>query len=133
MTEAPLTHADLRQFTGDLERYRHTLNRRVIYTPGVRYLAEKAGAYWLIDEIALALASRPLQRLMARDERAREMLFWTLVVGPDESAILIASVDSGEPPVVRKRIGWTDFPLERIDIWSGFDGQHWTLYLPSEH
>ena len=51
MEKKPITHEDLRQFTGDLERYR-TPNRSVIYTPGIAYLAEHAGAYWLIDAIA---------------------------------------------------------------------------------
>ncbi|MEE9311985.1 MAG: hypothetical protein V3V10_06170 [Planctomycetota bacterium] len=36
---------ELRQFTGDLERFRHRINRRVIYTPGVQHLAERTGAY----------------------------------------------------------------------------------------
>ena len=27
---------------GDLERWRHSLNRRVIYTPGVRFVADRA-------------------------------------------------------------------------------------------
>src|SRR5262249_19021920 len=53
----PLTHADLQHFTGDLERFRHPLARKVIYTPGVQFLAERGHAYWLIDEIALAIAS----------------------------------------------------------------------------
>ncbi|MEL7089572.1 MAG: DUF6876 family protein [Planctomycetota bacterium] len=44
--------ADLRRFTGDDIRYRHELNPSVIYTPGVRYLAEQGQAYWLIDAIA---------------------------------------------------------------------------------
>jgi hypothetical protein len=39
--------SNLAQFTGDLERYRHYFNRKLIYTPGVQYLAESAGAYWL--------------------------------------------------------------------------------------
>jgi len=24
------------------------------------------------------------------------------------------------------------FPLPLIGIWAGFDGEHWTLYLPSK-
>jgi hypothetical protein len=42
-----LTHAELKQFTGDLDRYQHSLNRRVIYTPGVQILAERGREYWL--------------------------------------------------------------------------------------
>ena len=128
-----LTQSDLNQFTGDLERFRHCINRRVIYTPGIQYLAEKAGAYWLIDEIAINLGSKSLQRKMALDPKAQELLFWNLQVNPDSSAILSAVGDADHPPIFKKRITWTDFPLESVNIWSGFDGIHWTLYLPSEH
>jgi len=37
-----LTPADLAHFTGTGEWYRHGLNRRMLYTDGVQYLAEKA-------------------------------------------------------------------------------------------
>jgi hypothetical protein len=52
MEKKPLTHQDLRQFTGDATRYRHWMNRRVIYTPGIKHLAGQAQAYWLVDAIA---------------------------------------------------------------------------------
>ena len=42
---------ELGQFTGDLQRYRHW-TRALIYTPGVKHLAERAEAYWLIDLVA---------------------------------------------------------------------------------
>ena len=44
----------LAQFTGSTNFYRHRLVREVLYTEGVEYLAETAGAYWLLDEIAFA-------------------------------------------------------------------------------
>jgi hypothetical protein len=54
MTNAKtLTHAELRQFTGTDHWYKHTLNRKVLFTDGVKYLADQAGAYWLLDEITL--------------------------------------------------------------------------------
>ena len=37
-----LTQTDLRRFTGDLERFRHPFVRSVIYTPGVKYIANVA-------------------------------------------------------------------------------------------
>ena len=54
MTKNPLT--ELQQFTGTEQWFRHGLNRKVLYTDGVQYVAEQAGAYWLVDEIALAQA-----------------------------------------------------------------------------
>ncbi len=128
-----LTHADLQQFTGDLERYRHSFNRRVIYTPGVQYLAEQAEAYWLIDAIASSFGSAPMRTATARDERLQSLQFWRLDVHADGTATLTARADSGVAPCITQQIPFTDFPLTEIDIWAGFDGEHWTLYLPSEH
>lgn len=127
------THNDLNQFTGDLERYRHAINRRVLYTPGVRFVAERGGAYWLIDEIAIALGSKILRQAADHDPRIADLHFWKLEVQSDRSARLLARVDSGERPFISRKISFTDFPLAYIDIWAGYDGTHWTLYLPSEH
>ena len=128
-----LTAAALRQFTGSLERIRHPINRRVLYSPGIAFLAEEGGAYWLIDEIALALGSTGLRRAIAADPRVGDFHVWTLTVASRGAALLSAAADSGERPFLTQIIPFTDFPLERIGIWAGFDGEHWTLYLPSEH
>ncbi len=134
MTNEPtLTHEELRQFTGDLERYRHGLNPRVIYTPGVRHVAERAGAYWLIDLIASHIASREMAAAVAKDERLGSLQFWRLDVAEDHSAVATCRADSGVEPAITQTIEFTDFPLESIDVWAGWDGAHWTLYLPSEH
>jgi hypothetical protein len=54
MNEEKFSEAALRQFTGSEHWYRHGLNRAVLYTDGAKYVADQGGAYWLIDEIALA-------------------------------------------------------------------------------
>jgi hypothetical protein len=41
----------LGQFIGSETFYRHPLFRKFVYTEGVQYLAEKAGAYWLLEYI----------------------------------------------------------------------------------
>ena len=133
MEKNVITHQDLSQFTGDLTRYRHWANRRVIYTPGIEYLAGHAQAYWLIDAIASYFGSQDMIRASLRDMRLSDMQFWRLDVQPDHSAILTARADSGEQPFIRQSIEYTDFPLEHVDIWAGYDGEYWTLYLPSEH
>ena len=128
-----LSHNDLLRFTGSLERYRHPFNRRVIYTPGVQFLAEKAGAYWLIDAIASYFGSSEMRKAMVEADRLSCLQFWRLEVAEDRSARLICRADSGEKPAITQEISFTDFPLGHIEIWSGFDGTWWTLYLPSEH
>ena len=73
-----LTKADLQQFTGTDHYYRHSINRHVLFTDGVKYLADKAGAYWLLDEIAL------IQRYDRR-VAVEEFQVWTLTVGTPTS------------------------------------------------
>lgn len=128
-----LTQHALSQFTGDLDRFQHALNRSVCYTPGVQFVAETGGAYWLIDAIASYLRPSYLKPIVERDPRVRDQQFWNLTVAADRSAVLEARADTGEEPFVRQEIEYTDFSLESIDIWAAYDGTHWTLYLPSEH
>jgi hypothetical protein len=123
----------LQHFTGDLDRYRHGINRQVIYTPGVQYLAEQAEAYWLIDAIASHIGSPAFRKGALQDPRIADLHFWKLKVLSDRSAVLAATADSGEPAFIQQLIEFTDFPLDEIDIWAGYDGRFWTLYLPSEH
>ena len=128
-----LTLDQLSQFTGDLIRYRHSLNHRVIYTPGVQFLAERGGAYWLIDVIASYLTPQCIEQAARADERIADMHFWRLDVAEDRTALVTARADTGCDPFVSQQIPFTDFPLEFVSVWAAFDGEHWVLYLPSEH
>ena len=124
---------ELAHFCGDLIRYRHPLNRQIIYTPGVRHLAEKGKAYWLIDAIASWIGSEPFQEAAAEDGRINAIHFWKFERYSDKPSILYAKADSPEEAFITQEIEFTDFPLSEISIWAAFDGDHWVLYLPSEH
>jgi hypothetical protein len=128
-----LTAADLDQFTGDVVRFRHPLNRQVIYTPGVKHVAEAGQAYWLIDAIASWIGSAEFQAAEQLDERISYMHFWTFERSWSKAGQLTARADSPDRPFIVQAIEFTDFPLPRIEIWAAYDGQFWTLYLPSEH
>ena len=52
---------DLSGFTGSERWYRHPLVTSLVYTDGVKYVAERAGAYWLIDKIVTAQLAAPHQ------------------------------------------------------------------------
>ena len=110
---------ELGRFTGDLERYRHW-TRRLIYTPGIQHLAEKAGAYWLIDLVA----SWQLKPEVSQED----FQVWKLVVRPDRTATAIATGD-GQGVLTSQDIPWTDFPLDEITVWL-IDR---TLLLPGEY
>lgn len=124
---------ELQCFTGDLERWRHPLCRKLIYTPGIKYVAERTGAFWLIDAIASWLPSPQFRSAIRRDSRISEIHFWKLAVADDRSAVLTVVADTGEEPLIRQEIEFTDFPLAEIDLYCAFDREHWTLMLPSEY
>jgi len=119
--ETKLTAADLKQFSGSETWYRHSINPRVLYTEGAQFLAERGGAYWLLDEIAII---QPYDKAVA----AEEFQVWKLKVGANRSATL--TCDDGNGNIVfTKQIPWTDFPLDEVTLWFANN----TIYLPSEH
>jgi hypothetical protein len=92
---------ELRQFTGTTQWFRHGLNRKVLYTEGVQYLAEQARAYWLVDEIALAQGH-------VAPVKATLFQVWDLTV--KNSAAALTCEDGNGNTVYSKQIEFTDFP-----------------------
>jgi len=117
-----LTAADLRQFTGSEQWYRHGINRSVLFTDGAKYVADTGGAYWLLDEIALA------QRYDKR-VAGEEFQFWKLAVNLDQHTGVLTCDDGNGNIVYSKPIPFTDFPLEEISLY--FTNN--TILLPSEY
>ena len=115
----------LSDFYGTEQYYKHPFTG-VLFTDGIRYMAESCGAFWLIDEIAFA------QRLpkIRNDDKLQEIQFWTLTV-KDKSAVLTCERDEGDV-AYRKTIDYTDFPLDEIKVWIEF-GEKPVMLLPSEH
>lgn len=115
-----LNQADLRQFTGTEHWYRHALMRSILFTDGAKYVADTAGAYWLLDEIAFAQTEQHIA--------AEKFQLWKLKVHPDQTAIL--TCENGNCDVVLTRpIGYTNFPLEEISFYF-IDN---VILLPSEY
>jgi len=121
MTTKTLSKSDLAQFTGSEICYRHEINRSVLYTDGVRHVAEHGGAYWLLDEIAII---QPHNAAIA----AEEFQLWKLAVHVDRSATL--TCDDGNGNIVfTKQIEHTDFPLDEITLYFANN----MIHLPSEY
>ena len=76
-----LNTADLVQFTGSENWYRHAINRAVLFTDGAKYVADQAGAYWLLDEIAII---QPHDKRVA----AEEFQVWKLAVNANQTGVL---------------------------------------------
>lgn len=110
-----ITAESLQQFTGTENWYKHAFGGS--YTDGVKYLAENAGAYWLLDAIFSYARKEPFQ-------------VWNLTLSPcgGSDAVLTMKEDSGAPEVVKQLIEYTDFPFN-VELWL-IDG---VLILPSEY
>lgn len=108
-------------FTGTENWYRHGLVRSVLFTDGAKYVADAGGAYWLLDEIALA-------QKFNEEVSGLEFQCWTLTVAEDKTACL--KCDDGNGQIAySKRIPFTDFPLPEVRFFV----ENNTILLPSEH
>ena len=87
--------SELSSFIGSESFYRHCLGR-LLYTDGVQYLAENAGAYWLINVVA----SYQHKRRVAREP----FQLWTLKVDDRKRAIVTIQSDSDQEPIITQRI-----------------------------
>jgi hypothetical protein len=117
---AKLSPADLSQFTGTENYYRHALNRNILFTDGAKFVADKAGAYWLLDEIAFA------QRY-DKDIARQPFQVWTLAVRPDCSATITVH-DGNHNPLYSRALEFTDFPVTEMTLWL----ENNIIFLPSE-
>ena len=112
-----LAKNELRQFTGTEQWYRHISG--YLYTDGVLFVAQEGCAFWLVDKILFTTrAKNDLQEFGA----------WKLEVIEDKSEILICE-DGNYRELYREKIEWTDFPLNKIELWF----ENGVLILPSEH
>ncbi|MGV0960071.1 MAG: DUF6876 family protein [Limnohabitans sp.] len=111
--------SNLSQFMGTEKYYRIT--PRHLLTDGTKYLAENAQCFWLMDAVASHLHKQ------FHDYFAVAKL---MVAGT--SAVL--TLDDGNGDVfARQKIEFTDFPLDQIKLYCGFDGEYWVIMLASEY
>jgi hypothetical protein len=107
--------------------------RRLIFTPGVKYVADNGGqhgAYWLLD----AIASYQPEPVIRNNPRLREFQVWILTVDLETHTAVLRMCDGDDPkPLVEQKIEHTDFDLAAITIWAEDNGDGMTLLLPSEH
>jgi len=109
---------ELLGFTGSTIVYRHW-SKFFVYTEGTKYLAEQAGAYWLIDAIA---SYQPQFQSVS-------FQVWDLLVQDNKQAVLTMQEDEGEPVLVRQPIQYTDFALNTVRLFV----VNKVLMLPGEY
>ncbi len=111
--------AELNQFTGSDTVYRHMLGIR--YTEGVKHLAERCGAYWLITAIGSHFATKRKIRIepflivrlevVHRGERSGPMARLTFHTDWDRSN------PRAYPSICTQRIEFTDMPLDLVELY----------------
>ncbi len=114
--------AELRQFIGTEQYYRYTGG--VVLTDGAKYLADRAGAYWLMDVVASWQAAKKVT--------CEHFQLWKLEVKEDHKATVTADDGNGKE-IVRQEIPFTDFPMRSAKLYLVNDGRYRVLMLPSEY
>lgn len=112
--------SQLSMFTGT-ERY-YRINRKCLLTDGTKYLAEEAGAFWLMDAAACYLL-----------ELGTDDWFVQIVLDVTGSKAVLTLEDGNGRVRARQEIPYTDFPIPQQTLYACWDGEHWVLMLPSEY
>jgi hypothetical protein len=117
--DAEAIRAELARFTGSAILYYHWMGLH--YTEGVRHLAERCAAYWLIELLGCFLPD------VRRDRKCRDFCVWRLRVRPGCEADLTCDDGDGRV-IVRLHLSFTDFPLPEATLYL----EYGTLMLPRE-
>jgi hypothetical protein len=116
---------DLAYYSGTDNYYKHSLN--IVYTDGVKYVAEETGAYWLID----AIASYETQKFRQSEQFQVWRLLPTHTDKCPNKAVLICE-DGNDGELKRQTIPFTDFPFDALP-GPTFYFTNDVLMLPSEY
>ena len=119
---------------GTDERYTSFMFPKMLFTEGMRVVAEKAGAFWLVELIGLRMA--PLYAAAWLEGKASIGVVKLQVDGGKAEVVLTLQDD--EPPAFSESISPTTFPEGEWLFFLGTDPVGpdeyvSTLYLPSEH
>jgi len=136
MTQTKLTpdqiEAQLPLFTGTENWYKFNfLYPKALLTDGAKFLADNAGAYWLME----AIASH--QKGIRNTGKDASFQVWTLTVHADRSCSLGCDDGNGHK-LASQEIPYTDFPLSTIKLYAIYEGDpapstDLILLLPSEY
>ena len=107
-------------FTGTV--HYHRLNRNCLLTDGAKYLAEGAGAFWLMDAAASYLL-----------ELGTADWFVQVVLKVTGSSAVLTLEDGNGGIRARHEIPYTDFPIPHYSLYACWNGSDWVLMLPSEY
>lgn len=117
---------ELFQYHCSEQYFLHPFYTGVTYTEGVKALAEKAEAYWLLDY---------LFSYKTVVENSGDRFFPVFLEKTNDGGMIIQIGDSENPIQHKDKIPFTDFPLDNFKLFWAYNGGSlgWTLLLPSEY
>ena len=121
MSKAVQLEEELKQFIGTGHYYRVRPN--LMATDGVKYLAEKAECFWLLDVY--------WSHLLGMDHIANPFTVLKLTVQKNAAYVVIE--DGNSNVLAQQFIEYTDFPLTSITLYGCWNEQEWVLMLTSEY
>lgn len=119
-----LSKENLAKFTNTGTLYQVALFNRTGCTEGAKFVADTAGAWWLLDIIVS-------YQFNAKVKPAKFQV-WDLTVWEDRTATLECKDDTGHL-IISHEIADCDFPIPEITLWFSHQPQQLpTILLPSE-
>ena len=120
LTNLGLDSSTLAQFTGTGAYYR--ISRRHMLTDGTKYLAERAGCFWMMDAIASHLS----------EIGTADWFVLVRVMVSDGAALMIYENGNGQEHA-RQEIPYTDLLLDSVTLYACWDSENWVIMLPNEY
>ena len=115
---------ELKNFSGTENYYRITPD--TIITDGAKFVADKAGAYWLMTAIASYLPDFTNKEtfIVANLKVTRTATACTALLKLD---------DGNDNVLAEQLIEYTDFELDAIKLYACYNGDVWVIMLPREY
>ena len=115
---------ELNNFSGTERYYRITPD--TVITDGVKFVADKGGAYWLMTAIASYLPEFT---------QKETFIVANLTVSRSESSCTaLLKLDDGNDNILAEQfIEYTDFELDELKLYACYNGDVWVLMLPKEY
>ena len=113
--------SNLRQFTGGTQYAK--LYAHLFLTDGAVFLAENAGAWWLLDVYASYLLHI----------NGHQEAFTCLKMTVADNSAMVVIEDGNDKIIAKQHIEYTDFPLASITLYGCWSDDNWVVMLPSEY
>ena len=110
-------------YTGTEKYYKHWCPG-IVYTDGVKAVADKFKAYWLLDVVA---SYQPYKHV-----HSENFQLWEICTD-NKKAVVTMKADDDKPVIIKQEIAYTDFPEGTLKLWLSNDGEQSVILLPSEY